>query len=85
MNINQIQTENEIFTHDFLEYLGLLATAGQHVEGDRIWENNEKICKKIQDVIHGNTDVQCILALSKTLVKSVKNNIEVQNLMDQMF
>ena len=81
----QFQTEDEIFTHDFLQYLGLLATASQHIEGDKTWENNDKICKKIQGVVHGNTDAQCIIALSKTLFKSVKNNVKVQNVMDQMF
>ena len=81
----QFQTEDEIFTHDFLEYLGLLATASKYVERDRTWESNEKICKKIQVAVHGNNDAQCIMALSKTSFKSVKNNVKVQNAMDQMF
>jgi len=41
-----LQTEDEIFTHNSLNYLGLITTASQYVEVDRTWENNENTQKK---------------------------------------
>jgi len=80
----QFQTLEEIFTHEFREYLGLLVTATEHVEGDAAGQNNKRICKMIQGAMEKNTDAQCILALSKTLVKSVKKNIEFLKVMDKI-
>ena len=81
----QFQTLEEIFTHEFREYLGVLIYATEYVEKDTAGQNNEKICKMIQGAMGKNTDAQCILALSKTLVKSVKKNTESLEVMEQIF
>ena len=80
----QFQTLEEIFTHEFREYLGILIYATEYVEKDTAGQDNKRICKMIQGAIEKNTEAQCILALSKTLVKSVKKNNEFLKVMDQI-